>query len=443
MTPVESKPKDDKVVALLGASFNTGNHGVGALASGTLAALLHAQPEARLVFLDYAREAVASNDRVGDRAVRVETINVRFSKKPWQKNHIVRLLLTALWLRLVPSRHARQRIVENNPWLRDICRTRVCLSIAGGDSFSDIYGVERLFYVVLPQVLVLLLKLPLVLLPQTYGPFKSSLARTLAGWIFKRASVIYSRDREGVQTVQELTGRAGARAQFAYDVGFALEPQPPADEVLQQLEAIKRGGFLVGLNVSGLLYAGGYNRKNMFGLRSEYPALVQALLDEIIGKWKGRVLLVPHVFGGAEMMESDTAACERIQAEFGHQYAGRLHYLRGSFDQHEIKYIIGQCGFFLGSRMHACIGALSQCVPTVGLAYSRKFVGVLDSIGGGSQVVDLRRLDEAQVLAAVSGAFAQRESLKLQLEKRMPGIRGSVLDLFVEEHFKRWLSAGD
>lgn len=440
MMSAELNPEDGKWVALLGASFNTGNHGVGALASGTLSALLHAQPEAKLVFLDYAKEAVASHDRVGNRTVRVEMVNLRFSKKPWQRNHIARLLVTALWLRLIPSRDLRRRVVEKNPWLRAIDRTRVCLSIAGGDSFSDIYGVQRLFYVVLPQILVLLLKQPLVLLPQTYGPFKSSLARALAGWIFKRASAIYSRDLEGVQTVRELTGEAGGRARFSYDVGFALEPQPPADEIRRQLEAIRQNGFVVGLNVSGLLYTGGYTRDNMFGLRSGYPALIRALLDEMIGKWKAQVLLVPHVFGGPEVMESDTAACERIQAEFGACYAGRLHYLRGDFDQHEIKYLIGRCGFFLGSRMHACIGALSQDVPTVGLAYSRKFVGVLDSIGGGSRVVDLRQADEAQILAAVNEAYAQRESLKRELQEKMPEIRRSVLSLFSGDDFKRWFS---
>jgi colanic acid/amylovoran biosynthesis protein len=441
MNPVDTQPKGDKVVALLGASFNSGNHGVGALASGTLSALLHAQPEARLVFLDYAREAVAGNDRVGERAVRVEMINLRFSKKPWQENHIARLLLLALWIKLMPS-GVRRRIVQGNSWLRDICGTRVCLSIAGGDSFSDIYGMQRLLYVALPQVLVLLLGKPLVLMPQTYGPFKSPLARALAGWIFKRASAIYSRDQEGLQTVRQLAGAAGGRARFAYDMGFALEPLPPADDVRKQLEVIQQNGPMVGLNVSGLLYAGGYTRNNMFGLQLDYAALVRSLLDEIIRKGDAQVLLVPHVFGGPEVMESDTAACERIHAEFGQQYAGRLHYLRGNFDQHEIKYIIGRCGFFLGSRMHACIGALSQGVPTVGLAYSRKFVGVLDSIGGGSRVVDLRQLDEAQILAAVREAFAQRDVLRGQLEKKMPAIRQSVSGLFAGDDFKRWLSAG-
>ncbi|MFA6563365.1 MAG: polysaccharide pyruvyl transferase family protein [Verrucomicrobiia bacterium] len=427
-------------VALVGAGFTTGNHGVGALASGILTALLHADADARLVFLDYGREAMVSGDRIGNREVRVEVINLRFSKKPWQPNHIVRLLLTAALLRLVPSRDARRKMAAQNPWLRGILDAQLHLSIAGGDSFSDIYGMQRLLYVVLPQVLVLWLGKPLVLLPQTYGPFESSLARILARYVLKRAALVYSRDTEGVEAARKLVGKADSRVQFAYDMGFALEPLPPADDVRQQLEVIRQNGPVVGLNVSGLLYMGGYNRSNMFGLQAEYPRLVHALLDELIQKLGAQVLLVPHVFGGDENQESDEKACARIFAEFGQRHGGRLHYLSGRFDHHEIKYMIGRCDFFLGSRMHACIGALSQCVPAVGLAYSGKFVGVLDSVGGGSRVVDLRSSNEAQVLVVVREAFAQREVLRRELEEKMPSIRESVLGLFCRNEVRQLLT---
>ena len=90
--------------------------------------------------------------------------------------------------------------------------------------------------------------------------------------------------------------------------------------------------------------------------------------------------------------------------------------------------------------MHACIGALSQCVPAVGLAYSRKFAGVLDSVGGGSRVVDLRSCDEAQVVAAAREAFGEREVLRRQLEEKMPAILESVLGLFSKREVRRLLT---
>jgi polysaccharide pyruvyl transferase WcaK-like protein len=222
-------------------------------------------------------------------------------------------------------------------------------------------------------------------------------------------------------------------------MGFALEPRSPVAAVQEQLQNLRTKGNLVGLNVSGLLFIGGYLGNNMFGLKSDYTSLIRAILDFLITKHGCQVLLVAHVIGDQEDSESDVPACKRLMSELADKYKGRLHYLEGSFDQHEIKYVIGKCDFFLGSRMHACVAALSQCVPAVGLAYSRKFAGVLDSVGGGSRVVDLRGLDEPQVLAAIGQAQQNQVKFRQELEERMPKIKSAVLNLFASEEFRELL----
>ena len=419
-------------VALLGATFETGNHGVSALASGTITSLLHTFEDAEVQFLDYGREPVVAKARIGERLVPIETVNLRFSKKPWQPNHVARLIGVAALVRLIPSRRLRSRWILRNPWLRRICDRHLHLSIAGGDSFSDIYGIRRLIYDALPQILVLLLNKPLVLLPQTYGPYKSRTARGIARYILRRAKLIYSRDREGLKTVADLLGGTDGRIRFGYDMGFALEALPPALDVQERLRELKRRGPVIGFNVSGLLYMGGYTRDNMFGLKANYRLLVQKILDCLISEHGYEVLLVPHVFAGQDIPESDERACEEIHAEFGDRCLGHLHYLPGQFDQHEIKYLIGHCDFFIGSRMHACIAALSQCVPAVGLAYSQKFLGVMESVGAEEMVADLRNLQTDEVLTVVHKACERREALKEQLMRTMPAVRESVLNLFAE-----------
>lgn len=422
--------------ALLGAGFQTANHGVGALASGTLAALMSADPGAQVAFLDYGREPLVSCGRVGGRTIRVPLINLRFSKKIWQTNHVVRLLMTALLIRFLPSSTLRNAALRRNAWLRRLSDIPIHLSIAGGDSFSDIYGLRRLLYVVLPQLLVLALGKPLVLMPQTYGPFQSMPARWLARRILGRAALIYSRDEEGVGAVHRLLGRKREGVHFAYDMGFALEPHPPDAATCERLAGWRQRGPLLGLNVSGLLYRGGYTGRNMFGLKADYATLIHALAGELMDRYGVQILLIPHVLGGGAKGEGDDAACVLVQEHLGARYADRLHRLDGPFDHHETKYIIGQCDFLIGSRMHACIAALSQCVPALGLAYSRKFGGVLSSVEGGSRVVDLREQDVEQVMAAAVSAWAHRDQLRWELEKNIPAVRSSVAGFFRTSAFE-------
>lgn len=84
------------------------------------------------------------------------------------------------------------------------------------------------------------------------------------------------------------------------------------------------------------------------------------------------MLLTPHVFGTHG--ESDSVVCERLLEELNGKYKDSLGLVRGSYNQSEIKQVIGMCDFFLGARMRACIAAASRNVPVVPIAYSGKSV---------------------------------------------------------------------
>jgi hypothetical protein len=53
----------------------------------------------------------------------------------------------------------------------------------------------------------------------------------------------------------------------------------------------------VGLNVSGLLFMGGYNLDNMFGLKSDYPDLMRALIRWFTQEAGTDLVLISHVTG--------------------------------------------------------------------------------------------------------------------------------------------------
>jgi polysaccharide pyruvyl transferase WcaK-like protein len=286
-------------------------------------------------------------------------------------------------------------------------------------------------YGTLPQLLALLAGKKLVLLPQTLGPFKSRIARFAARYILRRAQLVYARDH---RTLRETVAAFGfehlsGKFRFHYDVGFVVDAVAPAQIDLVGLPVEKQEwSCRVGLNVSGLLAMGGYTRNNMFRLYSDYNKLVKRLIEFLIDIKKAEVLLVPHVFGRAG--ESDAAVCEKVYEELKTRYQGRLGFVRGRYNQNEIKYIIGSCDFFIGSRMHACIAALSQNIPAVAVAYTDKFIGVMESIGRGGSVADPREMTEEEIVMFVDRAFEQRASVRQELEKTMPQVKATALRLF-------------
>lgn len=416
---------------MLGASFNNSNMGVSALAAGTITCLLKQFPDPEIFLLDYGRESFQFDFRLKNGKIPIHFVNMRFSKKFYLRNNVAFLILLSLLLKLIPFRKTREKLISSNRWLRQIHDADLIASIAGGDSFSDTYGLGRLLYVSLPQFLALFLGKRLLLLPQTLGPFKGRVARTIAKYILRRAELIYSRDHAGIRETKLLLGPEcnSVKLRFCYDVGFAVDPVAPASlDLIGLPEKRKQDSCVVGLNISGLLFMGGYTRDNMFGLSVEYDKLVCDLIDFLAQRKRAVILLIPHVFG--EHSESDSIVCEKTYEAFRTKYPDRIGFVRGTYNQSEIKHIIGLCDFFIGSRMHACIAAVSQNIPAVAIAYSEKFAGVMHTIGIESLVVDARKMNKEEILHAIDQAYERREIIRRELEQKMPQVKEAVLNLF-------------
>ena len=423
-------------ICLLGASFDTPNLGVSALAESCVKCILHRWPEAEVTLLGSGHTAGEFYLKVADKEIVVRKVPIRFCMNIFLPTHFLKLAFYACLLKLLPFRALRNFLMAHNSCLKLILQTDLFVDITGGDSFSDIYGLRRFVFGFLRKLLPIMFSKELILLPQTYGPFRRSLTKYMARYILKRSNMIYSRDHAGTEYVRGLLSGAEDKVQFVPDVAFVLDSRKPSNMDIGLLSDVRTDkSVVVGLNVSGLLYYGGYNRNNMFGLREDYGRIICRIVDFLMAKKDVLVLLVPHLFPPvelieAEIVENDVAACLDVYKKFHTKYPARIFRVCGEYDQGEIKYIIGLCNFFLGSRMHSCIAALSQNVPTVGLAYSKKFSGVFDSVGVASLVADLMTTGEKNILALIDNAFSDRKALRQKLSQTIPKAQEAILKVF-------------
>jgi len=421
-------------IGLLGASFDTGNLGVSALAESTIKCILYRWPNAQIVLIASSREAGKYKLRLNNRDVLVNKLPIRISKNVFLSNHFLVFLFYAILLKVVPWCRFRSFVIKRNRYVKDLIETDLVADVSGGDSFSDIYGIRRFRFTVVFKWLVILFGKPLILLPQTYGPFSSRFAKSIARYILKRSQIIFTRDKTRVDYLRSILDDRDftKKVRFAPDVAFVLDPRKPKHLAIEPSVNIRgQNSMIVGLNISGLLFNGGYTQDNMFRLKADYRTLIRNIAEFLLKDENVVVFLVPHMFPSAVYkIESDPDACLKIYEQLKQIYPSRIFLLKGQYDQGEIKYIVGLCDFFIGSRMHACIAALSQCIPAVGLAYSKKFQGVFASADAEQFVVDLSRTESKGVLAAVAKAFEEKEVTAVHLRDVIPGIQKQILDLF-------------
>lgn len=266
------------------------------------------------------------------------------------------------------------------------------------------------------------------MLPQTFGPFNSRITRFLAKRILSKSDKILVRGKDSMELMQNFLGEDKAPV-LCPDVAFILESVLPDKPDIQPELKQNSSVPLIGLNINGLLYIGGYKRNNTFGLMVHYKEFINVLLKSLLTRTDAHILLVPHVFGGVSD-EDERLIGQQLLESIDEQYAHRIHLIAREYNQSELKGIISSCDFFIGSRMHACIAAISQCIPTIGLAYSKKFKEVFECVGLEQSVIDMRRNGAEEILSAISEAYDKRADITEYLENVIPSAQEKLFKIF-------------
>ncbi|MBM7241660.1 glycosyltransferase [Rhodococcus fascians] len=225
-----------------------------------------------------------------------------------------------------------------------------------GDSFTDIYGLERLMVIVYTRYRAFRLGVPVVLGPQTIGPFNTWFGRLVAVVSMKMVRAVITRDSVSDNYAKKYF--KGPKFKSS-DVVFGLEAETDTScsDIL--------------VNVSGLLW-----HTNDHTRSSMYRAQIRELIDQLLQLGRG-VTLMAHVLESGKV-DNDVSAIRDLMCEYKDD--GRVTSVVPVDLQHARRVIAGS-NLVIATRMHACLNALSQGVPALAWAYSRKFEPLMMDLG--------------------------------------------------------------
>lgn len=422
---------------ILGASLDTNNRGVSALSHSLIKLILEQRKNAQITLVVSHYKPDIKQVVVSDTTVNITSLNYRLSPRSALNEHLFWIFFLSLVYRICPFRGIRKAFIASNKLLSALYEADFIGDIHGGDSFSDIYGLFRLIIISIMDIVIFNINRKLILLPQTYGPFKSLLARIIAKHIIENSSYILSRDDESIGLIKNFiypSGETLKKIQFCPDVAFVLDPVKP-EEILftPPITSINDISPLIGLNVSGLLYEGEYTKKYMFNLQFNYSQFVSRLISEILKQTDAVILLVPHAYShlkNTHNIEDDKNACLKIRERANKEEIKRIYMFSSAYTPGEIKWIIGFCDFFIGSRMHSCIAALSQGIPTVGIAYSKKFKGIFRSVRAADFVIDAQQTDPDTIIKNIFKHYTRKDDYRKRLSDNSKLLKKNIISVF-------------
>jgi colanic acid/amylovoran biosynthesis protein len=294
----------------------------------------------------------------------------------------------------------------------------VIWDLGGGDSWSDIYGKKRFFVSFISMLIIFSLKKKLLLPPQTIGPFKNSFVSWCANFCMKKALRVYPRDQKSAKYLEE--NLKNLKFTTVPDMALFL----PFNVKKKSIEGV----INVGINVSGLLFNGGYTKNNQFGLIVDYPNLIHQLIAYFQTIDNVKIHLISHVIEESYgVVEDDVWAANEINEK-----VEGLIIPKKFKNPIEAKSYISGLDFFMGGRMHSAIAAFSTGVPVVPMAYSRKFSGLFSDTLGYDHIVELKEMNNDTCIKFIKDKFEKRKLLADEIVQ----IKKSVLDKAQQEFLK-------
>lgn len=248
---------------------------------------------------------------------------------------------------------------------KDIKDCDLYIDLTYGDSFADIYGKKNFYLYTLPKYLAMKAKKATVLGPQTIGPFYNKTVKKVASKILKKTSYIFARDDLSRTLAAELTER---------DDIFVTSDLAMELPYIKDLYSIDKSDarLNVGLNVSKLMWSKDASNSNL-SVKLSYKDLIYKLLDKLKER-NAKVHLITHVYDKSEYNEYSLA--EDLHKKYDNTVLAPMFN-----NPMEAKSYMSFMDIFIGSRMHATIGAFSAGAPVIPVSYSRKFEGLYNALG--------------------------------------------------------------
>jgi len=416
-------------------------------------------PEARFTTVMQCSEKFLANIPNLDVIENKTSLSIKWFSPYTSLISTINLLRCLIWATVHKYFKLDLKALINNDKLREYANTDVIIHLAA-DIYSENFGIRTVIEHSKDILLGVLLKKPVVIWAESPGPFNSRLARWLARFTLNRASLITLREEVSSNLIRDL-GVNKPPLYLTADPAFLLEPAPPdrINEIFHG-EGINTGtkpligvtftlqGLAGGLRRTGLLMALATSTYNLAKyalperlflkiikmLRRVYKpqegqhnlihikTLVE-IINHLTQKLGATVILIPHTEEGEVGLFSEKTFYEQILSQVGDTEAVKK--IAGNYTTEEIKGIIGKCDLFIGQKMHANIAALSQGIPTIALAYSHKFYGIMKMLS--QEEYTYGRLDAQEVTKAIDSIWSRRNEVKSKLKSNLPPIREAAL----------------
>jgi colanic acid/amylovoran biosynthesis protein len=310
---------------------------------------------------------------------------------------------------------------EKQALIEELAAADLVVACGGGYLYHSFLFASAL------MVSAIIMQQPLVMLPQSIGPFYHSLQIQLARFILQRAALVFARESISWQRARDL-GAAAVFCEPDLAFGFPAAPRSLAKAWLQQyLPRHLTTSMYVGITAMDW-----QQQNRRFAGQQRYEQELVAFINRLTTH-NAIVVLFAQTCGPSRS-EDDRYVNMRIIKHV--RDPQRVIAIHEPIHPSLLQALYGCMDYFVATRLHSFIFATNAGVPAINIGYLTKSEGILRDMGMLDRWIDIERFDSER-LWEIFLALQQESSQKTaQQYVNNAQIRHQKLQNILVKHFR-------
>jgi colanic acid/amylovoran biosynthesis protein len=332
----------------------------------------------------------------------------------------VKSLFVLLTCRRLPYLSGLALSSEQRSTLQALSRASLYVVKGGGFiySYKGIAGCYYLYYQLYRFLVAHTLGVPVVVLPNSFGPFENHGTRVFARLVLDRCKAIACRESRSAHTLRTL-GIRESLIEEVPDMGWTVRPEHEAvAEEFRAFRESKQPNRLVGLTVRPWRFPGHPDPQKA------WRTYVRCIREFVT--WLNHAGYVPVLFShsiGPHDHEDDRIAIREVVQDMSQ----RCKVISGDFSPGQLKAMYRLVDFFVGTRMHSVIFALGMNVPSIAISYQGpKAPGIMAECGLSEFVLDISSVETSALIERFESLVAREMAIRERIASAVENFTTSL-----------------
>jgi colanic acid/amylovoran biosynthesis protein len=278
------------------------------------------------------------------------------------------------------------------------------ISLGGGylNGTDTLAGNLNIRYILLPIKLAEIIHKPVIMAPQSFGPFGNDYQRNAVRSALNRCQLILVREDTSYKLLKSI-GVQEKLTKRLTDAGFAF------DVDTKPKKAMPHQRMQIGITA----------RAWMKTKKQElYEQALAEFIYTVCAKYQANIMLIPQVT--SDIYQDDDRIVERRIAQLVEKLNTEVEQIEERPNHHQLKQYYEELDFTIGTRFHSVIFSLTSYVPAIAIEYEHKTSGIMHDLGLDKWVIGIEDVTAVKLLNMFNNLVEERDEYIAHLKKVLP-----------------------